>query len=141
RSFVGFRQVGLRYERAAREGGQPKYTIKALARLAFDGLIGFSSAPLNAISYMGILSLVATLVLFGCWIVEPGRSEPPLGLNAANLVMLFMGSVQLLSLGIIGQYLRRVFQEVKGRPTYIVQDVRQATRRRFSLGRKTEQAA
>ncbi|MBI3411241.1 MAG: glycosyltransferase family 2 protein [Planctomycetes bacterium] len=141
RSFVGFRQIGVRYERAAREAGQPKYTLTALMRLAMDGLIGFSSAPLNAICYMGALSLVATLALLGCWLTNSvAGTEPPAGLNGISLALLFIGSVQLLSLGIIGQYLRRIFQEVKGRPTYITQEVRRAERRAIVIARKKERA-
>ncbi len=125
RCFVGFRQEGLFYERAGREAGAPKYTFKALVRLAMDGLISFSSAPLNLITYLGLGSCVFALGLIA-WVM--GRAiigqRPPEGWASTMVVVLFFGSVQLLSLGIIGEYLRRIFLEVKGRPTYIVRDVK-----------------
>jgi len=125
RCFVGFRQEGLVYERAGREAGAPKYTFKALVRLAMDGLISFSSAPLNLITYLGLGSCVFALGLIA-WVM--GRAiigqRPPEGWASTMVVVLFFGSVQLLSLGIIGEYLRGIFLEVKGRPTYIVRDVK-----------------
>ena len=125
RCFVGFRQEGLVYERAGREAGAPKYTFKALVRLAMDGLISFSSAPLNLITYLGLGSCVFALGLIA-WVM--GRAiigqRPPEGWASTMVVVLFFGSVQLLSLGIIGEDLRRIFLEVKGRPTYLVRDVK-----------------
>ncbi len=125
RCFVGFRQEGLVYERAGREAGAPKYTFKALVRLAMDGLISFSSAPLNLITYLGLGSCVFALGLIA-WVMVRAiiGQRPPEGWASTMVVVLFFGSVQLLSLGIIGEYLRRIFLEVKGRPTYIVRDVK-----------------
>jgi dolichol-phosphate mannosyltransferase len=121
RSFVGFRQVGLVYERDARHAGQPKYTFRKLVRLAVDGLVSFSGYPLTIVTYLGVLSLVLALALaswvcFDAWF---GHSAPR-GWASSIIVSLFMGGVQLVSLGIIAEYLRRIFLEVKGRPTYIV---------------------
>lgn len=125
RAFVGFRQKGLVYARNAREAGQPKYTLRALIRLAIDGLVGFSGAPLRGIAYLG---LVSTLVSFGLagWVLGSAmwRQTTPPGWASTMVVVLFLGSVQILCLGIIGEYLRRIFIEVKGRPTYLVSDVK-----------------
>jgi len=124
RAFVGFRQTGLVYERAARAAGQPKYTLRALCRLAGDGLVSFSTAPLTMITYLGLFSVLVTLVLAG-WVLSSAlaqRSLPP-GWASTMIVVLFLGSVQLLSLGVLGEYLRRIFLEVKGRPTFIVREV------------------
>jgi dolichol-phosphate mannosyltransferase len=124
RSFVGFRQEGLEYERSGRGAGKPKYTFQALLRLATDGMISFSSAPLNFITFLGLGSCVIALMMI-CWVL--GRAivgqRPPEGWASTMMAVLFFGSVQLLSLGIIGEYLRRIFLEVKGRPTFIVNDV------------------
>lgn len=124
RSFVGFRQEGLLYERAGREAGKPKYTLNALIRLAMDGLISFSGAPLNLITYLGLGSCAAALMLIG-WVLERAivGQRPPEGWASTMVVVLFLGSVQLLSLGIIGEYLRRIFVEVKGRPTFLIREV------------------
>ncbi len=126
RTFVGFRQTGLCYERAARHGGQPKYTFRALLRLAVDGLISFSSFPLTLVTYFGMLSALLAFGLMGWVLVDAIASgTAPRGWASTVVVVLFMGTVQLISLGIMGEYLRRIFHEVKGRPNYIVRDVRQ----------------
>jgi dolichol-phosphate mannosyltransferase len=123
RTFVGFRQIGVTYPRAAREAGKPKYTFRALVRLALDGIISFSSAPLNLVTYLGLTSGgLAIMLLMWLAISAWTRAQPPSGWATAIVVVLFMGSVQLLSLGIVGEYVRRIFLEVKGRPTYIVRD-------------------
>lgn len=124
RSFVGFRQEGLEYERAGREAGKPKYTFKALVKLAMDGLISFSSAPLNFITWLGLSSCAVALILIG-WVLIRAiiGQKPPEGWASTMVVVLFFGSVQLMSLGIIGEYLRRIFLEVKGRPTYLVRQI------------------
>jgi dolichol-phosphate mannosyltransferase len=123
RAFVGFRQVGMPYPRAAREAGKPKYTFPALARLAIDGLVSFSAAPLHLVTYLGLLS-AGLAVLFLVWLLADAwrhEAAPP-GWASVVVVVLFMSAVQLLSLGIVGAYVRRIFLEVKGRPTYIVRD-------------------
>lgn len=121
RTFVGFRQAGLAYERAAREAGHPKYTFSALLRLATDGLISFSSHPLRISTYLGVTGTAVAFVLT-CWVLLDAvtRRSGPHGWASLIVVVLFMGSVQLLSLGIIGEYVRLIFLESKQRPTYIV---------------------
>jgi dolichol-phosphate mannosyltransferase len=124
RTFVGFRQTGLRYERAARHAGQPKYTFRALIRLAVDGLISFSGCPLALVTYLGLVSVVLALGLTA-WVVVGAFCSPetPRGWASTVIVVLFMSAAQLLSLGVIGEYVRRIFLEIKGRPNYIVREV------------------
>jgi dolichol-phosphate mannosyltransferase len=124
RTFVGFRQTGLRYERAARSAGKPKYTFRALVRLAVDGLVSFSGSPLTVVTYLGLTSAALALALTG-WVVVDAFSnqETPRGWASTIIVVLFMSAVQLLSLGVIGEYIRRIFLETKGRPSYIVREV------------------
>jgi dolichol-phosphate mannosyltransferase len=121
RTFVGFKQCGLVYERDARHAGQPKYTFKALVRLALDGLVSFSGFPLTLVTYLGIASLLMALALTG-WAFLATWLDPatPRGWASTIIVVIFMGGVQLVSLGIMAEYLRRIFLEVKDRPTYIV---------------------
>jgi glycosyltransferase involved in cell wall biosynthesis len=138
RSFVGFTQIGLVYERDARLAGQPKYTFRALVRLALDGLVSFSGYPLTLVTYLGIFSLVLSLAL-ASWVVVDAwfNHSAPRGWASTIIVMLFMGGVQLVSLGIIAEYLRRIFLEVKGRPTYIVGRVIGSSRKKgVRAGRK-----
>jgi dolichol-phosphate mannosyltransferase len=127
RTFVGFRQVGLAYERAAREAGRPKYSLRALVGLAIDGLVSFSSHPLRLTTYVGTAVAILSLVLTA-WVFLDAyvNQSAPRGWASTLVVVLFMGSVQLISLGIIGEYIRLIFLESKGRPTYVVEEYRPA---------------
>jgi dolichol-phosphate mannosyltransferase len=121
RSFAGFRQTGIRYARAARHAGRPKYTWRALVRLALDGLVSFSRWPLNLVTYLGLTSATLALGLL-VWVALDAlyNQVTPRGWASTIIAVLLMSGVQLLSLGIIGEYVRRIFIECKGRPTYIV---------------------
>ena len=125
RSFLGFRQVGLEYDRPAREAGRPKYTFRKLSGLAIDGLVSFSSYPLRMVTYMGMATAGVALVL-SAWVVNDAirHQTAPRGWASTLVVVLFMGAIQLLSLGIIGEYIRLIFLETKKRPTYIVAELK-----------------
>jgi polyisoprenyl-phosphate glycosyltransferase len=122
RSFAGFRQIGLDYDRAPRTAGRAKYTLRALVGLAIDGLISFSSYPLRLVTRLGLLTILVTMVLL-VWVSVDAliNHTAPQGWASTIVVVLFMGAVQLVSLGIIGEYIRLIFLEVKQRPTYIVE--------------------
>jgi dolichol-phosphate mannosyltransferase len=121
RTFVGFRQVGLAYERAARAAGRPKYTLWALFGLAVDGLVSFSSYPLRLVTYLG-LAVAALATALTVWVLADAfyHGTAPQGWASLIIVVLFLGSIQMASLGIIGEYIRLIFWETKQRPTYIV---------------------
>ena len=125
RTFVGFRQVGLPYDRPARDAGRPKYTLRALVALAVDGLVSFSSYPLRLVTYLGVGTAALSVGLM-VWAFADAyyTNTAPRGWASTIVVVLFMGSVQLISLGIIGEYVRLIFLETKGRPTYIVTEPR-----------------
>jgi dolichol-phosphate mannosyltransferase len=127
RTFVGFRQMGVEYERAARAAGRPKYTFRTLVRLAVDGLVSFSSYPLHLVTYLGVFTVLFALGL-SVWVILDALNNKatPRGWASTMVVVLFMGAVQLISLGIIGEYIRRIFLEAKGRPTYITREVQKA---------------
>jgi dolichol-phosphate mannosyltransferase len=121
RTYVGFRQVGVCYERAAREAGKPKYTFRALMGLAIDGLISFSSYPLHLVTYLGVMAIGLAVLLTGWVVVDAITNErTPRGWASTIVVVLFMSAIQLFSLGIMGEYVRRIFLECKGRNTYII---------------------
>jgi glycosyltransferase involved in cell wall biosynthesis len=121
RTFVGFKQTGLPYERSARAAGRPKYTLRKLIGLAVDGLVSFSSYPLHLVTYLGLITIIISMGL-GLWVILDAilNRSTPRGWASTLIVVLFMGAIQLLSLGIIGEYIRRIYLETKGRPTYIV---------------------
>jgi len=124
-SWVGFRQTGVPYTRQERYAGTTKYPLRKMLRFAWDGITGFSYFPLQLATYMGFaiagLSALAIVVVI---YLRAFTSARPLEGQATTLVMvLFLGGVQLISLGISGEYLGRIYNEVKGRPLYIVREV------------------
>lgn len=121
RSWVGFKQVGVEYERDARHAGVSKHTLRKLMRLALSGYIGFSGMPLRAAAWLGFASAVGGFAI-GVWALVTRLMDipSPRGWASTLAVILFVGGVQLLMLGVIGEYLSRVYDEVRQRPTYIV---------------------
>ena len=122
RSWVGFAQIGIEYEREARYAGVPKYTLRKLVQLALSGYIGFSAMPLRLAGWLGFLSAAAGVVM-ALWVVGThlmGIVSSPWGWTSTIAINLFVGGTQLLMLGVIGEYLSRVYDEVRQRPLYIV---------------------
>ncbi len=127
RTFVGFRQVGLPYERDARAAGRPKYSLRALVRLAVDGLVSFSGYPLRLITFTGVATaLVSVLLLIWVFYDAIYNKTGPRGWASLIAIQLFMGSIQMICLGVIGEYIRLIFLESKQRPTYIIGKYRPA---------------
>ncbi len=124
RSWVGFRQTGVPVERGARAAGRSKYGVLGLIRLASDGLFAFSTAPLRAASLIGVGAITASLVYAAYSVYAKFMlHRSPQGFTALVLIITFMSGVNLLFLGIIGEYLGRVYEEVKGRPVYVIDRV------------------
>ncbi len=125
RTWVGFRQTGLEYERAARAAGEAKYTLTRLMGLAADGLISFSGKPLRLASSVGVLAnLVALLLAIWVLVDAIAAGSAPQGWASTVVIVLFMGGVQLITLGVLGEYIRIIFLESKGRPAYVVRKPR-----------------
>lgn len=123
RGWVGFNQVGVEYERSARAAGEPKYNLKKLFKLAMDGIITFSSMPLRLAVWIGTFSaLLGFLYLFYVVILALFYQETPSGWASLVVLFLFIGGIQLLILGIIGEYIGRIFEEVKNRPVFVISD-------------------
>jgi dolichol-phosphate mannosyltransferase len=124
RAWLGYKQIGIPYERSARLAGEAKYTFKKLLRLAFDGLINFSYRPLQIFTSLGtIVSLVSLLggaYYLLQWFINPALREELPGYTSVIIAVLFLGGVQLISIGVLGEYIGRIFDEVKGRPLFIV---------------------
>ncbi len=124
RTWVGFRQTGIPVERGARVAGRSKYGLAELLGLAGDGIFAFSTVPLRAATLCGAVTVAGSL-LFGAYSLWARffMDRSPAGFTALILTILFMGGVQLLFLGVIGEYLGRVYEEVKARPQYVVSRV------------------
>jgi dolichol-phosphate mannosyltransferase len=124
RTWVGFRQVGIPVERDARAGGEPSYTLRKLFRLAFDGVFAFSVTPLRAAWLFGALaSAAASLYAVYAIFQRLFLGTSPQGFTALIVAITFFAGIQLLFLGLIGEYLGRVYDEAKGRPHFIVTEV------------------
>lgn len=135
RSWVGFRQAGIDVERDARFAGEPKYNLQRLFKLAFDGIFSFSTLPIRAAGLFGLFALAisgvyALYTLYAKLVLHVS----PQGFTAIIFLITFLSGVQLTFLGVIGEYLGRVYEEVKTRPVYIIERV---TRRCASTDRLT----
>jgi dolichol-phosphate mannosyltransferase len=129
RTWIGYRQVGLAYERHARASGEPKYTLRGLMNLALDGIINFSYKPLRIIGLtgiaIGVLALFAAAVVLGQYVTDTAilgynpRNAP--GWTSLILAILAISAVQLFGLGILGEYIGRIFDETKHRPPYLIE--------------------
>jgi glycosyltransferase involved in cell wall biosynthesis len=126
-SWVGFNQVAIEYDRDVRHAGTSKYPLPTMIRFAIDGITSFSDIPLRFASYLGFtVSAVAFLyalliIAFKIFSLKPPAYTP--GWASTIVAVLFLGGVQLMSLGILGEYLGRVYDEVKGRPLYLISDI------------------
>lgn len=126
-SWVGFNQTGVDYDRDERLSGTTKYPLPKMVRFAIDGITSFSDIPLRFASYFGFIvsaiAFVYALVVLGykLFSLNPPGYTP--GWASTICAVLFLGGVQLMSLGILGEYIGRVYDEVKGRPLYLVADI------------------
>ena len=128
RVWCGFQHVPVEFERDARAAGEPQYTFRKSLRLAMDGIYSFSAVPLSLASHVGmwvsalaILGIIFTFAqrIFSEWFSSIGLAPGP-GFATIVISTLFLGGVQLICLGIIGEYLGRIYDEVKGRPSWFV---------------------
>jgi len=140
RSWVGFRQTSVHYPRAKRAAGTTKYPFWNLVKLALDGIINFSTVPLTLVSVAGLITALGSLAgfifffankIFGS-IFGLQFGENP-GFTTLILTLLLVGGIQMFSIGLLGEYLGRIYQEVKSRPTYIVSQI-------YKQGRATPDA-
>jgi polyisoprenyl-phosphate glycosyltransferase len=129
RSWVGLDQVGLGYERQARYAGRAKYTFSRLVYLALDGLISFSFVPLRTITILGIIVSAISILMavsYAAQKVMVGLNPP--GFATTIVAIFFLAGIQLITIGVIGEYVGRIFEEVKRRPLYVVRRVTGAQR-------------
>ena len=123
-SWVGFRQTGVTYVREERYAGETHYPFRKMFKFALDAITSFSYAPLQLATYLGFIiaglsALAAILVVFARLFMG---ATPFYGQATTLVAVLFLGGVQLITLGIIGEYLGRIYDEVKGRPLYLVRE-------------------
>ncbi len=121
-SWIGFRQKGVRYVREKRFAGTSKFNYWRLWNFAIDGITSFTTAPLRMATYLGMMSAFVALI-YALWVIIKTLifGEPVAGYPSLMVVILFLGGVQLVTIGIIGEYLGRLFDESKQRPLYLIQ--------------------
>lgn len=125
-AWVGFRQIGVPYKRAARFAGTTKYPFRKMLKLAITAITGFSHLPLQIATWIGFVAAGISMIFIPVVIIERLIGNQAFFGQATTLVMvLFLGGVQLICLGILGEYIGRIYDEVKGRPLYITREAPQ----------------
>jgi dolichol-phosphate mannosyltransferase len=121
--WVGFKQTGVEYEREERFAGETKYPLKVMIRFASDAITGFSYFPLQLAMYLGFIAAGISIVAIPVVIVlRVTGSQAFFGQATTLIAVLFLGGVQLISLGLLGEYVGRLYDEAKDRPLYIVRE-------------------
>ena len=124
RSWIGFNQVGVTYERDPRAAGEPKYNFRKLFKLAYDGIFNFSEVPLKTITRLGLLTtFISSLYISFVVVRRLLGHDLPEGYTATLLVITLFSGVQLISLGVIGEYIARIYVQVKERPLYLIKEI------------------
>lgn len=120
-SWVGFKQIGIEYIRAERLTGKTKFPLFKMLKFAFDGITSFSSVPLQFSGFLGLAGIVIALLFsLQALYVRLFTDTAVKGWTSLFIVMLFLGSVQLLMIGVIGEYIGRIYEEIKQRPLFLV---------------------
>lgn len=123
RAWVGFNQVGIEYERNDRVAGSPKYNFRMLSKLAYNGIFNFSDVPIKILTRLGLLAIFSSLCYFIYSVIAKYTSDTvPTGFTALLFVIILFGGVQLISIGILGEYIIRMFFQVKNRPIFIIKE-------------------
>lgn len=127
-SWVGFRQVGVQYNREARFAGETKYTFRKMLDFALNAVTGFSYFPLQLATYFGFTSAaIAAIAIPVVIVLRLMGNQAFFGQATTLLAVLFLGGVQLISLGLLGEYIGRLYDEAKGRPLYVVREAPEKT--------------
>ena len=140
-AWIGFRQVPLVYDRAERMAGETNYPLAKMLRLAFDAVTGFSTAPLRFASHVGLWLTAASILLLLYIAVGFLSGSAVQGWTSTMLVVVLLGAVQMFVLGMIGEYLGRLYIESKRRPLYFVADVTGPLRGHATLGFQASEAS
>lgn len=122
--WVGFKQSSVMYVREARFAGETKYPLKKMLKLAWDAFTGFSLVPLRLATYVGVFAAVLSIIVAGWTVyVRLFTNHAVQGWSSLMIATLFLGGAQLFSMGILGEYVGRIFEESKRRPLYIIEEV------------------
>jgi dolichol-phosphate mannosyltransferase len=124
RAWVGFKQIGFEYDRDERHAGETKYSWTKLFELAFNGIFNFSNFPVKIITRLGFFTVLFSLIYFGYNIYRRVYyNDVPQGFTATILAIILFSGVQLISLGLIGEYVLRIYNQVRNRPLFVVDKI------------------
>lgn len=124
RAWVGYRQIGYEYNRDERQAGETKYSWGKLFELAFNGIFNFSDFPVKIITRLGFFTVVFSLVYFAYNIYRKfAYNDVPQGFTATILAIILFSGVQMISLGLIGEYVLRIYNQVRNRPLFVIDKV------------------
>ncbi|MEE9439985.1 MAG: glycosyltransferase family 2 protein [Saprospiraceae bacterium] len=124
RSWIGYKQIGVEYNRDERQSGESKYSFKKLMELALNGIFNFSEYPVKIIFKLGMFTMISSALYLSYVLFKKfAYGTVPDGFTALLFVVILFGGVQLMALGIIGEYVLRIFFQVKGRPLFIIKEI------------------
>jgi len=124
RAWVGFKQIGFEYDRDERQAGETKYSWTKLFELAFNGIFNFSDFPVKIITRLGFLTVVFSLIYFAYNIYRKiYYNDVPQGFTATILAIILFSGVQMISLGLIGEYVLRIYNQVRNRPLFVIDKI------------------
>ncbi|WP_035796658.1 glycosyltransferase family 2 protein [Clostridium akagii] len=131
-SWIGFNQTFIEYERDERFAGETKYPLKKMIKFATDGIVSFSTKPLKIVSFLGIVSLCISIIIFIYSLVSIlFIHQTTIGWASIIDIIAFFGGLQLISLGIVGEYVARIYEESKNRPLYIIKSTENINEKKF----------
>ncbi len=123
RAWVGFRQTQLEYERQSRYAGETKYTLKKLFDLAYRGVFNYSRLPIKGFTYLGMTTIVSSILYFIYTLIKKYfLGDVPEGFTTTIIFIMIFGGIQLLGLGVLGEYITRIYDETKDRPLFIIKE-------------------
>ena len=122
--WVGFKKAEVTYDVLERTAGESKWSTRSLIRYAITNIGSFSSAPLHLITILGFITLAISIVFSIVALVQKLVGTALGGFTTVIILLLFLGSIMMISLGIIGYYIARIYEEIKGRPRYIIEEYR-----------------
>ena len=124
RAWIGFKQIGFEYDRDERQAGETKYSWGKLFELAFNGIFNFSDFPVKIITRLGFLTVVFSLIYFAYNIYRKVYyNDVPHGFTATILAIILFSGVQMISLGLIGEYVLRIYNQVRNRPLFVIDKI------------------
>lgn len=121
--LIGFKQGSIYYKRQERQQGTSKYPLKKMLSFAWEGITSFSNKPLKIVLFIGIMSILISALLFIYALIQMFRGNVVTGWTSTTIIIIFFGGLQTFSIGIIGEYIGKIYLQVKQRPRYTIEKI------------------